>query len=610
MESLARSTTRTVRAVLGISAGFHDSSAALLVDGELVAAAAEERFSRMKHDPGLPRRAAAWCLEHAGVEPGDLTAVAYYEKPLSTYERILATHAHVGPRGFRNLAPAVATWSASKLWVHAHLDRLVRDLGHRRVPVLFAEHHQSHAAAAFHPSPFERAAILTFDGAGEWTTSSIGVGEGNRIQLRRQQRFPDSLGLFYSAFTAYCGFDVNDGEYKLMGLAPFGAPRFAEALRRNVIHVHEDGSVSLDQRWFDYRTGSRMTRPQLAALLEGPPRERSAPFTQRDADLARSVQVVLEDAVLAAGRHAHALTGARHACLAGGVALNCVANQRLVEDGPFDDIWIQPAAGDDGGALGAALWVWYQIWDEPRPTGTGDRMRGAALGPSYRHDDVRAWLQGCGVPYRELADQDTLAHAVATRLDAGEVVGWFQGAMEFGPRALGHRSILADPRDAAMVSRINLSVKGREGFRPFAPAVLAEEASRWFEVTHARPYMTITTRVVSSTRPTSASSGDFAARLRGVHSELPACTHVDGSARVQTVTYDDHPAFHALLAAFGQRTGVPVLLNTSFNQAGEPIVRTPSEALRCFLRAGLDSLVIERCLIERRALSPELVGAA
>ena len=607
---MARPSPRAMNAVLGISAGFHDASAALLVDGELVAAAAEERFSRVKHDPGLPRRAAAWCLAHAGVEPGDLTAVAYYEKPLSTYERILATHARVGPRGFRNLAPAVATWSASKLWVQARLDRLVRDLGHRDVPVLFAEHHQSHAAAAFHPSPYERAAILTFDGAGEWTTSSIGVGEGNRIRLRRQQRFPDSLGLFYSAFTAYCGFDVNDGEYKLMGLAPFGEPRFADVLRRHVIHVHEDGSVSLDQRWFDYRTGSRMTRPRLAALLDGPPRERGAPLTQRDADLARSVQAVLEDAVLAAGRHAHALTGARHACLAGGVAHNCVANQRLVEDGPFDDIWVQPASGDDGGAIGAALWTWHQIRDEPRVAGAGDRMRGAALGPSFRHDDVRSWLEGCGIPHRELADQDALADAVATRLDAGEVVGWFQGAMEFGPRALGHRSILADARDAAMVSRINLSVKGREGFRPFAPAVLAEEAARWFELTHARPYMTVTARVASCTTDAPATQGDFAARLGGVRSDLPACTHVDGSARVQTVTRDDHPAFHALLSAFGRRTGVPVLLNTSFNQAGEPIVRTPSEALRCFLRAGLDSLVIERCLVERRALDPALVEAA
>jgi carbamoyltransferase len=593
-------------AILGVSADYHDAAAAIVVGGEIVAAAEEERFTRRKHDPAMPANAIAWCLDYAGVGPGGLSGVVFYDKPLTTYERVLVTHAKVGPRGFPTLAKAVSSWSSTKLWVRSRLDRLLAALGHDGVPVSFAEHHQSHAASAFYPSPFETAAVLTFDGVGEWATTTIAHGRGRTLELIRQLDFPDSIGLLYSAITSFCGFEVNDGEYKLMGLAPYGEPRYAEILRERVVDVARDGSIRLDQRWFDYRAGRRMTRPALAELLDGPPRSPDAPLGQREADIARSLQEVLELIVLRIARHAQELTGERTACLAGGVALNCVANERLLRDGPFDEVWIQPAAGDAGGAIGAALWDWHSLRGQPRSTSRNgsDGLSGALLGPAYRHEEIVEWLDAGAVDFQEFDDIASLCDVVAGELDAGATVGWFQGRMEFGPRALGSRSIIADPRDVAMTRRLNLAVKRREPFRPFAPAVLAERASEWFDLDGPSPYMTMTAPVARNRRvaATDDRGRSFQDRLGVVRSQIPACTHVDHSARVQTVGSDDSRPFRRLLESFEHRTGCPVLLNTSFNRKDEPIVRSPAEAVRCFAATDMDLLVLERCLIRRSGL--------
>ncbi len=597
-------------AVLGISGGYHDSAAAVLVDGNLVAAAQEERFSRVKHDASMPARAVRWCLDHAGVGADDLEAVVYYEKPLTTYERVLSTHAAVGPRGFPQFARAVGTWTRRKLWVGASIERLVTASGRRMPRLLYCEHHLSHAAAAFHPSPFPSAAIMTVDGVGEWATTSIGRGGPDGIELQWQLDFPDSIGLLYSTFTAYCGFAVNDGEYKLMGLAPYGEPRFVEHLLGEVVHLAADGSVQLDQRYFDYRVGRRMASDRLHRLLGEPARPADAPLTQHHADVARSVQVVLEEIVLAVGRHLHELTGERAVCLGGGVALNCVANSRLRREGPFEEMWIQPAAGDAGSAVGAALWGWHEVLGNPRIPPVPDGMGAAALGPSYSDEEIERWLADAGIDHEVLGSDDRVDELVADVIAGGGVVGWFQGPMEFGPRALGHRSILADPRDVTMISRINRAVKGREGFRPFAPAVLAERAGEWFDLDVPAPYMLLTAPVRSA-RPVPSAGRTFTERLESVNSDIPACTHVDGSARVQTVHRERSPRFHSLLRAFERRTGCPVLLNTSFNRADEPIVRTPAEAYRCFRAAGLDLLVLGRCVVRAGApvAGPELVAA-
>lgn len=596
------SRARTPRTILGISADYHDAAAALVVDGEIVAAASEERFTRVKHDPSLPRLATSWCLEAAGLEADELDVAVFYSKPLSTYERVLATHAQAGPRGARSLATAVTTWSTSKLWIGYRLEVLLRSLGHHRTSIAFAEHHESHAAAAFYPSPFDEAAILTVDGVGEWATTSIAVGEGSTIRMMEQINFPDSLGLFYSAMTAYCGFDVNDGEYKLMGLAPYGEARFADALRAEVVHLSADGELRIDQRWFDYQAGRRMTRPRLSTLLDGPARRRGEPLEQRHADIAASTQAVLEDAYLAIARRVHRQTGSSRLCLAGGVALNCVANARLRVEGPFDEIWIQPAAGDDGSALGAALWAWHNVRGAARPVRHGrDAMRGAALGPAFSIDEVEEWLEENDVDHERPSTLGELCELVASELASGSLVGWFDGAMEFGPRSLGHRSILADPRSATVAARLNAAVKGREDFRPFAPAVLAEHAAAWFELDHASPYMLETAQVHPSQLrpPATAEPMELGERLAVVRSEIPACTHVDGSARVQTVDAESEPRFHALIEAFRSLTGTPVLLNTSFNRSGEPIVCTPADAHRTFVATGLDLLVLEGCVIRR-----------
>jgi carbamoyltransferase len=590
--------------ILGISADYHDSAAALTAGGAIVGAAAAERFSRRKHDPEIPVGAIQWLVTAAGLEGDALDAVVFYSKPLATLERVLSAHARAGLRSVPSLALALATWGRRKVWVAYRIERCLRDLGLEMPDLLYAEHHQSHAAAAFYPSPFESAAVLTFDGVGEWATSTVGHGTPDGIRLLRELRFPDSVGLLYSAMTAFCGFAVNDGEYKLMGLAPYGRPRYAAALRDNVVHVHDDGSIQLDQRWFRLFGGSSMVHPRLAELLDGPPRSDGDPLTEREADIAASVQQVLEEIVLRAARFAHDLTGERNACLAGGVALNCVANRRLLEDGPFDDCWIQPAAGDDGGALGAALWAAHDVRGVPRVLDPADGMGGALLGPEFGTEDIAAWLSSIGREHVVVPDLSDLQECVARHLASGRVIGWFRDRMEFGPRALGNRSILADPRAAATISELNLRVKGREGFRPFAPAVTAEQAPRWFELDRPSPYMLVTAGVRGADHEQRHDEAGhrrpltFTERLGTDRSPLGACTHVDGSARVQTVDPLEHPAFHGLLEAFGGVTGVPVLLNTSFNVRDEPIVCTPVDALRCAEGAGLDVLVLQDCVLE------------
>ena len=598
-------------AILGVSGDYHDAAAAVIIDGKVVAAAAEERFTRVKHDPDLPRNAMRWCLDEAGVEPGDLTGVAFYDKPFTTYERILVTSAKVGPKGLHSLVKAIGHWSKSKLWVSYRLERMLKAHGYPMPHLTFAEHHQSHAAAAFYPSPFESAAILTFDGIGEWATSSIAWGSGHRIEVRKELRFPDSLGLLYSAFTSFCGFDVNDGEYKLMGLAPYGEPRYEDVIRDRVVRVADDGSISLDQRWFAYRSGAKMTSRKLADLLDGPARHPDAPLTQREADIARSIQAVLEDIIVKMAFHAHELTGATSACLAGGVALNCVANARILADGPFDDVWIQPAAGDDGSAIGAALWAYHQLDDRPRSVRTPDGMSSALLGPAFGHDEVVAWLESIDLPYAVADDDEVLCDQVGSALAEGAIVGWFQGRMEFGPRALGNRSILADPRDPNMANRLNLAVKRREGFRPFAPAVLESEFEKWFEGDRPLPYMLVTVPVHPDHRVEAEDvrGDDFAGRLAKVRSDIPACTHVDGSARVETVSPDANPLFHQLLQSFHRSTDCPVLINTSFNRRDEPIVRSPGDALRCFLDTDIDILALGRCIVRKSELADWAVAS-
>jgi carbamoyltransferase len=585
-------------AVLGLSAFYHDAAAALVVDGRLVAAAQEERFSRRKHDASFPRAAVAYCLKEAGLAVPDLEAVAFYEKPLLKFDRILDTHLAVAPTSLPTFVRAMPSWLRTKL----RLDRaLRRGLGGAYTKrFVWGEHHLSHAASAFLPSPFEEAAILTLDGVGEWATASVGRGAGSTVTLLDELHFPHSLGLLYSAFTVLTGFAVNDGEYKLMGLAPYGEPRFADLIRERLLDLKPDGSFAIRPGWFGWVRGRAMTTPRLHRLFGREPRAKDEPLTQLDMDLAASVQRVTEDVMLAAARHAHARTGSKRLCLAGGVALNCVGNGRIVREGPFEEVWIQPAAGDAGGALGAALWVAHALLGQPRARTDG--MSGARLGPRFSPADVRALLGRENVPFETFAGESALLDRVAALLADGRVVGWFSGRMEVGPRALGSRSILADPRDAAMQSRVNQMVKFRESFRPFAPAVLAERAQEWFGLAPAKesPYMLVVAPVAAAKRLAS-SDGDAGLRgldrLRARRSTVPAVTHVDGSARLQTVDRVRDPRFHALLQAFEARTGCPVLVNTSFNVKDEPIVLTPEDALRCFERTGIDALVLEDVVV-------------
>lgn len=604
--------------MLGVSGLYHDSAAALVRDGEIVAAAQQERFSRRKHDAAFPVDAVKFCLEQA---PSDepLGAVVYYDKPLSTFVRLAKSYVAAGPRGIRTFPRAMGEWSRRKLWVSYEIDRTLRSLGREsRGRTLFAEHHVSHAAAAFYPSPFEAAAILTLDGVGEWATTTIGLGHGSIVELLREIRFPDSLGLLYSAFTYHCGFRVNSGEYKLMGLAPFGEPRFVDEILGELIDLADDGSFRLNLWYFDFLAGVKMTNRRFDGLFGGPARSPEASITRRECDLARSIQVVVEEVVLRIARTARDLTGQRHAVLAGGVALNCVANGRLVREAVFDDVWVQPAAGDAGSALGAALWGYHQVLGNSRTPVLPDAMQGSRLGPSYDPCAIAADLERQGRPFERVDDDDARARRIAGLVASGAVVGLFQGRMEFGPRALGNRSIIADARNGDMARTLNAKVKKREGFRPFAPSVLAEKAPEWFDLNGDSPYMTVVAQVHPSRRvegkdaPPVRVGGsetiDLPAALSTIRSEIPAVTHVDGSARVQTVTAQQAPGLHRILAAFDDLTGCPVMINTSFNVRGEPIVATPEDAYRCFMSTDIDWLVLEDCLLERTG-QPPLDGA-
>jgi carbamoyltransferase len=594
-------------AILGISAFYHDSAAALVVDGTVVAAAQEERFTRKKHDARFPSNAIAYCLLEAGLKPDDVRYVAFYEKPLTKFERLLETYLAFAPQGFQSFAMALPSWLKEKMFIRRTIQRELPRRG--GAPILFLDHHESHAASAFFPSPFEKAAILTLDGVGEWSTTTWGTGEGNKIHFARHLFFPHSLGLLYSAFTYYCGFKVNSGEYKLMGLAPFGRPVYQDVIRERLIDLKADGSFRLDMRYFNYCQGLTMTGRRFDALFGGPPRSPESNLEQRHMDLAASIQAVTEEVLLRIGREVHRQTGMKNLVLAGGVALNCVANGRLLREGPFERLWIQPAAGDAGGSLGSALFVWHQLLGNPRTPDALDAQRGSLLGPSFDGDAIRAALKEQDIPYRELPEKDLLAEA-AERLAGGQVVGWFTGRMEFGPRSLGARSILGDARSPKMQSVMNLKIKYRESFRPFAPVVLREHASEWFDFPpdQESPYMLLVAPVRddrriaidAAQRQVMEVDPDLCRRVNVPRSEVPAITHVDYSARLQTVDSRRNPRFHALLRAFYERTGCPVIVNTSFNVRGEPIVCTPAEALRCFLATEMDALILENVVVDKR----------
>ncbi len=578
--------------VLGISCWYHDSAAALLCDGEIVAAAQEERFTRKKHDPEFPTHAISYCLDYADLRAAALDAVAFYDKPFLKFERLLETYVSYAPRGLASFIKAMPLWLKRKLWIP---ELLRNELDFDGV-IIFPEHHESHAASAFFPSPFERSAFLTTDGVGEWATTSFGVGNGNAIDIRGEIHFPHSLGLLYSAFTYFCGFRVNSGEYKLMGLAPYGEPRYAATIRDNLIDIREDGSFRLNMEQFEYAHGLRMTGRPFERLFDGPRRKPESPLTQREMDLARSIQDVTEEVILQMSKYVRKETGENNLCLAGGVALNCVANGRLQREGPFEQIWIQPAAGDAGGALGAALVAWHDYFGRERVVRDPDSMKSSHLGPEYDNEEIAAFLEANGVPYVRLDGEDRVERTASLLAD-GKVVGWFQGRMEFGPRALGCRSILADPRGRDVQRRVNLKIKFRESFRPFAPSVAYENASMFFDLDVDSPYMLL----VSDVRDASI-EGHGLERLAKIDSRVPAVTHVDGSARIQTVDFERSPLFHRLLKAFERRTGCPVLVNTSFNVRGEPIVCTPSDAYHCFSKTHMDALVMGSYLVTKEML--------
>ncbi len=598
--------------ILGISAFYHDSAAALVEDGRIVAAAQEERFTRKKHDPRFPAAAAAYCLESARCDLSQVDHVAFYEKPFLKFDRLLETYFALAPKGFGSFRRAMPLWIKDKLFQKAMLGKALRMLpgGDRwNGSLLFTEHHQSHAASAFFPSPFASAAVLTMDGVGEWCTTSLGHGTANRLDIVKEIHFPHSLGLLYSAFTYYCGFKVNSGEYKLMGLAPYGEPRFAQTILEHLIDLRDDGSFRLDQHYFNYAAGLTMTSPAFDALFEGAPRRPEQPLTQREMDLAASIQQVTEEVVLRLARHARLLTGERQLCLAGGVALNCVANGRLHRAGIFDDIWVQPAAGDAGGALGAALATWHQFADQPRVVIAGrDTMQGAYLGPEYGQDEIEARLTAAGASFERLAPE-VLTASTADALAEGKAVGWMQGRMEFGPRALGNRSILGDPRSPTMQKLLNLKVKYRESFRPFAPSILREDVADWFEFDGDSPYMLMVGDVVPRRRR-NMTAGEQCLfgidKLNVARSEIPAVTHIDYSARIQTVHRDTNFPYWALLSSFKQRTGCPLLVNTSFNVRGEPIVATPEDAFGCFMGTDIERLVVGNCMLSKEAQRPDL----
>ncbi len=596
--------------ILGISAFYHDSAAALVVDGRIVAAAQEERFSRKKHDARFPRQAVAYCLAAGGLTLDQVDHVAFYDKPFLKFERLLETYLAFAPRGLRSFRMAVPVWLKEKLFQKSLLRRELSGLGRNfdEKRLLFAEHHQSHAASAFFASPFAEAAVLTMDGVGEWATTSVGLGRDNRLEMTKELHFPHSLGLLYSAFTYYTGFKVNSAEYKVMGLAPYGEPRFAQLILDHLMDLKDDGSFRLDLSYFDYCTGLRMTGEKFHRLFGGPPRSPEEPLTQRHMDLAASIQAVTEEVVLRLTRAIAAETGAENLCLAGGVALNCVANGKVLRDGRFRRLWIQPAAGDAGGAVGAALCAYHLFKGQPRQIGAGDAMSGAYLGPAFEQAEIEKRLRGVGARFAVLPDGEVITRTV-TALVEEKAVGWFQGRMEFGPRALGARSILGDARSPTMQSVLNLKVKYRESFRPFAPSVLREDAAEWFELDGDSPYMLLVADVVKHRRRemTAEEQALFGIEKLSVpRSDIPAVTHVDYSARVQTVHRETNPRYHALLTAFKERTGCPVLVNTSFNVRSEPIVGTPEDAFRCFMGTQIEVLVAGNCFLRKEAQDPTL----
>ena len=586
--------------ILGISAFYHDSAAAIVVDGEVLAAAQEERFTRKKHDHQFPQNAIDYCLEESGIKPEQLDYVGFYDKPLLKFERLLETYLAYAPRGYRSFAQAMPLWLRQKLHLPREINKGLKGAFKKRV--VFTEHHESHAASAFFPSPFDKAAILTIDGVGEWATASYGTGQESRIRLTHEMRFPHSLGLLYSAFTYYTGFRVNSGEYKLMGLAPYGQPKYVDLILEKVIDLKGDGSFRMDMSYFNYCQGLTMTSKKFHNVFGGPPRAPTSPITERDMDVAASIQKVTEEIILRCARHLQNRTGMENLCLAGGVALNCVANGRILRETAFEKLWIQPAAGDAGGALGVALFIWYQLLENPRRVRLSDDQQGSLLGPRFSDKQVRSFLDRTCARYRYFDSDSALCTYVAQQIAGEKVVGWLQGRMEFGPRALGSRSILGDARSDKMQSLMNLKIKFRESFRPFAPSVLKERVQEFFEMNEAEdsPYMLLVAPVQKAKR--TVRDGDqeglrWIEKLRLHRSEVPAITHVDFSARVQTVDSDRHGRYYHLLRAFEAKTGSPVIINTSFNVRGEPIVCTPEQAYRCFMATDMDVLVLEHCVL-------------
>jgi len=590
--------------ILGVSAFYHDSAAALLTDGAIAAAAQEERFTRTKHDAGFPAHAIEFCLGEAGIGLADVDFVVFYDKPFLKFERLLETYLSFAPKGFKSFKTAIPVWLKEKLFQKDLLRKQFKAFDEKfdwQNKLLFAEHHQSHAASAFFPSPFEDAVVLTMDGVGEWATTSVAIGSGNRLDMVKEIHFPHSLGLLYSAFTYYTGFKVNSGEYKVMGLAPYGEPKYKELILEKLMDVKEDGSFRLDQSYFDYCTGLRMTNAKFDDLFGGPARAPEELLTQKHMDLAASVQAVTEEIVLRLTRSLAKETGAKNLCLAGGVALNCVANGKVLRDGAFENVWVQPAAGDAGGALGAALAAYYLFEGQPRHANGKDAMQGAYLGPAFEQADIETRLSAAGATFETLNDTD-LIDTTAAALEDGKAVGWFQGRMEFGPRALGGRSILGDPRSPSMQKTLNLRVKYRESFRPFAPSVLREDVADWFELDADSPYMLMVADVAANRR---REMSDDENALFGIdklnvpRSEIPAVTHVDYSARIQTVHAETNPRYSALISRFKERTGCPVLVNTSFNVRGEPIVCTPEDAFRCFMGSDIEVLVVGNAILRK-----------
>ncbi len=589
--------------ILGISAFYHDSAACLVHDGKIVAAAQEERFTRKKHDQAFPKRAVAYCLREGKITMDDVALVVFYDKPFLKFERILETYLAYAPVGITSFVRAMPLWIKEKLWMK---EIVARELGYKG-KMIFPEHHESHAASAFFASPFAHAAFLTMDGVGEWATTSYGVGHGNKIQIHADIQFPHSLGLLYSAFTYYTGFKVNSGEYKVMGLAPYGEPKYKDLILRELIDLKEDGSFHLNMDYFGYASGLTMTNDKFNKLFGGKPRKPESPLTQREMDLARSLQEVTEEVVLRVARHIHKETGEKYLCLAGGVALNCVANGRLLREGPFDDIWIQPASGDAGGALGAALFGWYQYSGNMRAVdNTHDIMQGSYLGPAYTPEDIRSFLDGAGASYRKVP-YDELARDVARLLADQKVVGWFQGRMEFGPRALGNRSIIGDARSPVMQEMMNVKIKFRESFRPFAPSVLVERMSDYFLLDRPSPYMLLVACVRKERQKTMTKDQDQLFGLKKLHvlrSDIPAVTHIDYSARIQSVDKNTNPRYHALISEFEKITGYGIIINTSFNVRGEPIVCAPEDAYRCFMRTDMDYLILGDYMLAKTDQKP------